>query len=67
MNALIYVNSILSILTNVHTAVTQLTPGILSLNEGGDSLYEYMLILASHKVNPLIAPPSKLRNILLNV
>ena len=67
MKVLSNVRYMLSILTKVCIAVTQLTWGILSLKEGVDSFFEYMHILASHKVNPLIVPPSDLRNILLDV
>ena len=57
----------MSILTDVCTAVTLLTLGILSLEEGADSFYEYIHVMASHEVNPLIVPPSDLRRILLGV
>ena len=53
MTALSHVQYMLTILTDVHTAVTQITSVILSLKEGADSLYEDMHCLASHEVNPL--------------
>ena len=51
----------------VHPSVTGLTYSVLSLREGTDSFYKYMCILASYEVNPLVVPPSDLRNILLDV
>ena len=66
MKALSHVRHILTVLTDVCTAVTQLTLGIISLLERTHLSYQNMHVLASHEVNSLIVPPSDLRNILLD-
>ena len=63
MKALSHIWYILSVLTDVHTAVTQLMSGILSLKEGVDLVYECMCAL---RESPN-CPPSDLRKILLDV
>ena len=45
-----------AVLTDVCTGVTHLTSGILSLKKNIDALYEYLRMLASHKMNPLFVP-----------
>ena len=67
MWAVNHIRYMVSVFTDIHTTVTQLTSGILSLKEGVDSFYEYMCILATYEMNLLIIPPSHLRNIQLDV
>ena len=39
----------------------------ISLKENVESVYEYMRVLASHQVNPLVVPPEELRKVLVKV
>ena len=57
------VRNMISVLTDVYTGETMLKSGILRFKKGIDQFYEYMCILASHKVSPLIVSPLDLRNI----
>ena len=50
-----------AVLPDACTGVTHLTSGI---PENVDTLYEYLRLLASRKVNPLTMPPTDLCNIL---
>ena len=67
MQAVFYLKYTVTVLADVCIDVTHLTSGILSLKENVDALYEYLRILASHKVNPLMVPPVDLFNILVKV
>ena len=60
MEAMNYLCYMTTLITDIHTTVTRLTVGILSLKEGVESFYECMWVLGNCKVNPLIAPPSEL-------
>ena len=57
----------ITILNDIRTGIGRLTSGLLSLKENVESLYEYMRVLASQQVNPLILPPMALRNVLVTV
>ena len=52
---------------NIRTTITRLTTGILALQNNVEQIYEYMKVLSSHLVNPLVLPPESLRDILLKV
>ena len=60
MEAMNYLRSMTTLITDICTTVTRLTSCILSLKEGVESFCHYMGVLASHKVNPLMIPPSDL-------
>ena len=55
------------VLADVHTGVTWLTSGILSLKWNVNALYEYLHVIASHKMNSLIVLLVDLSNILVNI
>ena len=56
-----------AVLTDVCTGITHLTSRVLSLKENGDTLYECLRVLTSHKVNLLTVPQVDLCNILVKV
>ena len=60
MSALSHLRYTVSILTASWTATTHLTVAMISLKENVDSVYEYMHVLTSHQVNPLVIPPEEL-------
>ena len=67
LRALTHLKFTVAILTDIQTAIHWLTSGILGLKENMDSFYEYLCMLASHTVNPLIIPPHELRKILIKI
>ena len=67
MKAVSYLRYPVNILTDVCTSVTQLTYSILHLKENKNTLYEYLRVLANHKLNPLIVLPDDLCDILVKV
>ena len=57
----------LLVFNDVCTVVTWLISSIPNLKEGINSFYEYMCVLTSYEINPLIIPPSDLRNAQLDM
>ena len=49
-----------AILTDMRMMLPQLSLGVMSLQENIDAIYEYMRVLSTRRVNPLIIPPDSL-------
>ena len=47
-------------LTDIRMTLTQLSLGLMSLQENVNAIYEYMRVLSTRRVNPLIIPPDSL-------
>ena len=47
--------------------MAKLTLGVISPEQNVSSIYEYLRVLSSRKVNPLIIPPDSLRKVLAQV
>ena len=47
--------------------LARLTNGIIGLGENVDKIYEYLRVMASHQVNPMILPPESLRSVLKSI
>ena len=47
-------------LTDMRMTLTQLSLGLMSLQENVNAIYEYMRVLSTRRVNPLIIPPDSL-------
>ena len=62
MQAVSYTRYTVAVLTDVHTGVTCLNSGTLSLKENVDALCENFRVLASHKETLLIVPPVEFCN-----
>ena len=52
---------------HVQAALQRLTTGILIINEQVNKLYEYMRVMATHKLNPLIVNPTQLKIVLKGI
>ena len=65
MSSLSHLRYTVSILTDSRTATTRLTVAMISLKNNVESVYEYMHVLASHQLNPLVLPPEELRKVLV--
>ena len=46
--------------TDMRMMLTQLSLGVMSLQENVNVIYEYMRVLSTRRVNPLIIPPDSL-------
>ena len=51
-------------LTDMRMTLAQLSLGLMSLQENVNAIYEYMRVLSTRRVNPLIIPPDSLRMVL---
>ena len=49
-----------AILTDMRMTLAQLSLGVISLQENVNAIYEYMRVLSTRRVNPLIIPPNSL-------
>ena len=47
-------------LTDMRMTLAQLSLGLMSLQENVNAIYEYMRVLSTRRVNPLIMPPDSL-------
>ena len=47
-------------LTDMRMTLAQLSLGLMSLQENVNAIYEYMRVLSTRRVNPLIIPPDSL-------
>ena len=47
-------------LTDMRMTLTQLSLGLMSLQENVNAIYDYMRVLSTRRVNPLIIPPDSL-------
>ena len=52
------------VMTDVKNAIIRLTTGLMTLQNNMKTIYEYMRVMSSHLVNPMILPPHALREIL---
>ena len=62
-----YMKYVSLVLVDIQLNIAKLTLGILSLQENIGTIFEYMRVLSSRKVNPLIIPPDLLRQVLIHV
>ena len=49
-----------AIISDIRINLTKLTLGIMSLEQNVNAVYEYLRVLSTRQVNPLIIPPNTL-------
>ena len=54
-------------LQDMGTAVNRLLAGLISIRNNVDKIYEYMRVMATHKVHPALLPPDPLRELLRHI
>ena len=59
-----FIKLTVAILTDMRMMLTQLSLGVMSLQENVNAIYEYMRVLPTRRVNPLIIPPDSLQLVL---
>ena len=57
----------IAVITDIRIILTKLTLGVMSLQRNVNGIYEYMRVLSSKQVNPLIIPPDALRAVLARI
>ena len=55
------------VLADIRVILSRLTLGVLTLQDNVNAIYEYLRVLSSRKVNPMILPPDSLRAVLAQV
>ena len=55
-----FIKFTVAILTDMRMTLAQLSLGLMSLQENVNAIYEYMIVLSTRRVNPLIIPPNSL-------
>ena len=59
-----FIKFMVAIMTDMRITLARLTMGIMSLQENVNAIYEYMRVLSTRKVNPLIIPLDTLKQVL---
>ena len=62
-----FVKYLVAIINDIRIILAKLTLGVISLEQNVNSIYEYLRVLSSRRVNPLIIPPDSLRKVLAQV
>ena len=62
-----FVKYTVAVITYVRIILAKLTLGVMSLQQNVNAIYEYLRVLLSKQVNPLIIPPDALREVLAQI
>ena len=62
-----FVKYSVTISNDIRIILAKLTLGVMSLEQNVNAIYEYLRVLSSRQVNPLIIPPDSLRKVLVQV
>ena len=55
-----FIKFTVAVLTDMRMTLAQLSLGLMSLQENVNAIYEYMRVLSTRRMNPLIIPPNSL-------
>ena len=62
-----FVKYTVAIINDIRIHLAKLTLGIMTLDQNVNAVYEYLRVLSTRQVNPLIIPPDTLRKVLAKV
>ena len=62
-----FVKYSVAIINDIRIILAKLTLGVISVEQNVNAIYEYLRVLSSRQVNPLIIPPDSLRKVLAQV
>ena len=62
-----FVKYSVTIINDIRIILAKLTLGVMGLEQNVNAIYEYLRVLSSRQVNPLIIPPDSLRKVLAQV
>ena len=62
-----FIKYTIAVITDVRIILAKLTLGVMSLQQNVNAIYEYLRVLSSKQVNPLIIPPDALRGVLAQI
>ena len=62
-----FIKYTIAVITDIRIILAKLTLGVISLQQNVNAIYEYLRVLSSKQVNPLIIPPDALRGVLAHI
>ena len=62
-----FIRYMVAIITDVRIIIAKLTLGVMGLQQNVEAIYEYLRVLVSKQVNPLLIPPDALRGVLAHI
>ena len=62
-----FIKYTIAVITDVRIILAKLTLGVMSLQQNVNAIYEYLRVLSSKQVNPLIIPSDALRGVLAQI
>ena len=67
MKAVQFLRYTVAVVTDVRIILSKLTLGVMGLQQNVKAIYEYLRVLSSKQVNPLLIPPDALREVLAHI
>ena len=67
MKAVQFLRYMVIVITDVRIILSKLTLGVMGLQQNVKAIYEYLRVLSSKQVNPLLIPPDALRGVLAHI
>ena len=67
MKAVQFLRYTVIVITDVRIILSKLTLGVMGLQQNVKAIYEYLRVLSSKQVNPLLIPPNALRGVLAHI
>ena len=67
MKAVQFLRYMVIVITDVGIILSKLTLGVMGLQQNVKAIYEYLRVLSSKQVNPLLIPPDALREVLAHI
>ena len=62
-----FIRYTVAIITYIRIILAKLTLGVMGLQQNVNAIYEYLRVLSSKQVNPLLIPPDALRGVLAHI
>ena len=62
-----FIKYTVAVITDIRIILAKLTLGVIGLQQNVNAVYEYLRVLSSKQVNPLIIPPDALRRVLAHI
>ena len=67
MKAVQFLRYTVTVIMDVRIILSKLTLGVMGLQQNVKAIYEYLRVLSSKQVNPLLIPPDALRGVLAHI
>ena len=67
MQSVRFLRFTITVITDIRIILAKLTLGVMGLQQNVKAIYEYLRVLSSKQVNPLLIPPDALRGVLAHI